>query len=68
MAVNKAGVSIPHWNDPQMPVHRTYRLRDGTVLDEVDPDYERRYRAHLLETTAQPGWREDPTYNLRRKK
>lgn len=53
--------------DPNMPVLRRYKMRDGSVKVEVDPDYERRYRAMLVESSAQPNWRQDPTYDLRRK-
>ena len=55
------------WRDPFMSVHRDYRMPSGERMTEIDPDYERRYRAHLMETSAQPSYREDPTYNLRRK-
>ena len=50
------------WRDPKMPVIREYKMPDGSLRKEVDPDYESRYRQHLLETTAEPGWRDDPTY------
>ena len=56
------------WRSPSMPVIRSYRMPNGQLVTEVDPDYESRYRAHLLSTAAQPSWREDPTYNLMRKK
>lgn len=50
-----------------MPVIRRYRLSNGETLTEVDPDYEHRYREHLIGMSTEPGWRKDPTYNLRRK-
>lgn len=58
----------PDWRDPDMPVQRDYRMGNGERKTEVDPAYESRYRAHLLSTSVQPGWREDPTYELKRKK
>lgn len=57
----------PDWRDPNMPVIRPYRMRDGTVKTLVDPDYEHRYRAHMMSAAEQPDWRNDPTYNLRKK-
>lgn len=56
------------WRDPLMPVIRSYKMADGSVRTEVDPDYERRYREHLMEAAVQPKFRDDPTYNMRRKK
>ena len=58
----------PDWRDPDMPVTRNYRMGDGSRRTSVDPEYERRYREMLMETSAQPTYRSDPTYNLRRKK
>ncbi len=59
---------LPDWRDPQMPVIRNYKMADGTRRELVDPDYERCYREHLMIAAVQPGFRDDPTYNLRRKK
>jgi hypothetical protein len=56
-----------NWRDPQMPVIRDYIMRDGTRQTFVDADYEQRYRQHLITTADYPNWRNDPTYNLRRK-
>jgi hypothetical protein len=50
-----------------MIVYRTYRMPDGSTPTEIDPDYERRYRAHMIEASPQPDWRRDPTYDLKRK-
>ncbi len=50
-----------------MPVSRRYLMLDGTKVTEVDPTYERRYREHMMNTAAQPCWRNDPTYNMRKK-
>lgn len=58
----------PDWRDPAMPVIRDYRFANGEHKTEIDPDYERRYREHMLQTAAQPDWRNDPTYNLRRRR
>lgn len=58
----------PSWRDPNLPCIRDYRMPNGTRLTLVDPDYERRYREHLMETTTHPNHTDDPTYNLRRKK
>ena len=56
------------WRDPNMPVLREYRMPNGKLLPSIDPAYESRYREHLLNTSAQPLWTHDPTYNLRRPK
>lgn len=58
----------PDWRDPAMPVIRRYKLSNGQMLTDVDPDYETRYREFLLTQNATPPWYRDPTYNLRRKK
>lgn len=55
------------WRDPNMPVLRPYKMADGTRKEIVDPDYERRYREHLMQSAVQPRYQSDPTYNLRRK-
>lgn len=56
------------WRDPKMPVIRDYRMANGARLTQVDPDYEHRYREHMMKAAEQPDWRKDPTYNLRRKR
>lgn len=56
-----------NWRDPSMPVIRDYLMADGSRRTVVDPTYERRYRAHLIESTDHPTYNNDPTYNLRRK-
>ena len=56
------------WHDPNMPVIRSYKMADGSTRSLVDPDYERRYREHLMSAAVQPGYRDDPTYDMRRKK
>jgi hypothetical protein len=58
----------PSWRNPAMPVLREYKFGNGTTKTEVDPDYERRYREHLMEISSNPSWKDDPTYNMRRKR
>lgn len=58
----------PHWSDPNLPCIRDYKMANGAKLTEVSPDYERRYREHLMEVSENPGWKRDPTYNLRKPK
>jgi hypothetical protein len=54
--------------NPSMPVIRDYTFADGRRVTEVDPEYERRYREHMMATSPHPGPRSDPTYKLRKKK
>jgi len=56
------------WRDPAMPVLRDYSMLDDSKRRVVDPDYERRYREMLMECSASPNWRNDPTYDLKRKR
>lgn len=56
------------WRDPAMPLLRDYDMPDGSKRKVVDPDYEHRYREMLMKCSLSPTWRNDPTYNLRRKK
>lgn len=42
-------------------------MANGKVMTEVGADYERRYREHLIQFADNPNWRNDPTYNLRKK-
>lgn len=58
----------PHWSDPNLPCIRSYRMNDGTRKTSIDPDYEHRYREMLMQTSAHPSWKQDPTYNLRKRK
>jgi hypothetical protein len=57
-----------NWRDPNLPVLRDYRMADGSRKTEVDPDYERRYREMLIETSIQPSWKSDPTYDLKKQR
>ena len=54
---------IPNWRDPEMPVLREYLMADGTKRTWVEPNYERRYREHMMSTAAQPHHTSDPSYN-----
>lgn len=58
----------PDWRDPNMIVYRYYLMLDGTLKTEVVPEYEWRYRQHMLESADALPWHSDPTYNLRRKR
>ena len=51
-----------------MPVLRDYTMADGTKKHIIDPDYERRYREHLFNTTAHPSHDDDPTYDLKKQR
>jgi hypothetical protein len=57
-----------NWRDPNMPVMRDYRMNDGTIRTIIDPDYEHRYREMLMQTTAHPSYRQDPTYDLKKQR
>jgi hypothetical protein len=58
----------PSWRDPNMPVMRDYLMGDGSRKTTVDPDYERRYREMLMETSAHPSYDDDPTYDLKKQR
>ena len=58
----------PDWRDPAMTVERDYIMTSGRRLINPDPEWERRYREHLMQVNPAPEWRNDPTYNLRRKR
>lgn len=58
----------PSWRNPNMPVYRDYVMADGTKKTLVDPDYESRYRAYLLTVSDNYGWRDDPTYDLKKQR
>lgn len=57
----------PNWRDLDMPVLRDYKMGDGTVRTVVDPTYEARYRAFMMESAPHPHYTKDPTYHLKRK-
>jgi len=59
--------AVADWRDPEMPVWRNYTMANGTVVADVNPDYERRYREFKLNTSEAPSFKQDQTYNLRRK-
>lgn len=56
----------PNWRDPNLPCIRDYRMGNGERKIEIDPDYEHRYRAHMMEAAPHPSWRNDPTYNMKK--
>ena len=57
------------WRDPNMPVYRNYSMPDGSQKEWAEPEYERRYRKRCLEMSfGPPDWRQDPTYDMKRKK
>lgn len=58
----------PSWRDPNLPCIRAYKMGNGERRTEVDPDYERRYREMLMETSTHPGWKNDPTYDLKKQR
>lgn len=58
----------PRWHQPNLPCIRNYKMADGTLWTEVSSEYERRYREFLMETSLQPDWKSDPTYDLRKPK
>lgn len=43
-------------------------MPNGTRRTEVDPDYERRYHEHMMNSAAQPSYKDDSTYNMRKQK
>lgn len=57
------------WRDPSMLVYREYTMGNGKVLYWVEPEFEQRYRAMKMSTEQPvPDWRDDPTYNMRKKR
>ena len=58
----------PSWRDPNLPCIRDYRMGNGEIRTEIDPNYEHRYREYLLESTNHISWRNDPTYDLKKGK
>lgn len=53
--------------DPAMPVLRDYKMANGEVRNVIDPEYERRYREMLVQTSIEPSWKQDPIYHMKRK-
>lgn len=58
----------PSWRSPSLPCIRNYTFGDGTTKTEIPPDYERRYREHLLEISDAPDYKSDPTYHMSKRK
>lgn len=54
------------WRDPNMPVLREYRMPNGDLQTHVEPEYEHRYREHMMTAGSVPHYTNDPTYNLRK--
>lgn len=62
---------IPNWRDPNMLVLRDYVMGDGSRKHIVDPDYEHRYREHLMSLPPEEGrplHKNDPTYDLKKQR
>lgn len=57
----------PRWSDTDLKCIRDYQMANGVRMTEVDADYERRYREHLMSLPDQLSYKRDPTYNLRKK-
>jgi hypothetical protein len=58
----------PSWRDPAMPVMRDYKMSDGSTKTIVDPEYERQWREICMTMNKAPDWRNDPTYDMKRKR
>jgi hypothetical protein len=43
-------------------------MADGSERTDVDPDYERRYREHLMMIDDNPRYADDPTYDLKKQR
>lgn len=64
MRVSRAPDTRPNWRDPAMPCFELSRSR-GTI--EVTAEFKAEIARKRMELPA-PDWRDDPTYNLRRKR
>lgn len=67
-AVTPPQTPNPDWRDPSMPVIRDYRFASGKHMTVVEPDFEQGFRGYMMSNSVQPNWRDDPTYNLRKKR
>jgi len=54
-----------NWRDPNMPVYRQRRSTGETVM--VQPATSVKVSQYGLEHAGEPTWRNDPTYNLKRR-
>jgi hypothetical protein len=56
-----------NWRDPNMPV---LRLNNSRKMIEVDPNWIKRYYEEKISSPfyGAPSWRDDPTYNMKKKK
>jgi hypothetical protein len=57
-------VNRPDWRDESMPVLAQHKMRG---LVPVTPQFAHDMAAYKLAHDAVPNWRDDPTYDLRRK-
>lgn len=71
--VNRRGRPVtyvkPDWRDPNMPVHYETEMYGERLLVQATPEQ----RSEMSESTLRffltdYDWRDDPTYNLRRRK
>ena len=59
----------PDWRDPNMPVLIPCYQPDGTIkLESFSPIDVQLWMEDLHNRNAEPDWRNDPTYNLRKSK
>lgn len=66
MKRHKPYLAPADWRSPNLPCIRDYKLGNGKHLTEVTAEYEQQWRAILMQTSAHPGWRQDPTYNMKK--
>lgn len=65
----KPPIPRPNWRDPNMPVLFPIRQPDGTTTLESFPAEELAAAMKIWHAqNEQPDFRDDPTYNLRRKR
>jgi hypothetical protein len=58
----------PDWRDPSMPVWRTALMSDGsTQTMYLPPEFEVRQAEQRLAGGLGRGWRNDPTYDMRKR-
>jgi hypothetical protein len=52
------------WRDPDMPVLRAM----DTGMEALSPEEESAYSADVMVRSIEPTWRNDPTYNLAKRR
>lgn len=62
----RSGDTRPDPTDPNMPV--LIQMADTNQLEPFPPDEAQAAFKHWHENNEEPSWRDDPTYNLRKKK